>query len=128
MPAKKLIFLLLLPLLTGCEMVYELLEIPDPQKVAVQAEAEGKAIGSACRQGGRSIEDCYQVNPTALKSAVFAGWREMNDYMIENKMDVMPSALPQPGALLPMPLRLPLAQPPGAPSLEPPKAAADTTQ
>lgn len=113
MPAKNLILLLLIPLLTGCELLYDLLEIPDPKKVAAQAEAEGRAIGSACRQGGRSIEDCYQIHPTALKSAIFAGWREMNDYMIENKMEVMPSTLPQPGAL-PMPLRLPMAQPPEA--------------
>lgn len=124
MPTRNLILLLLLPLLTGCEMLFDLLEIPDPKKVAAQAEAEGKAVGSACRQGGRSIEDCYQINPTALKSAVFAGWREMNDYMIENKMEVMPSALAKPGAL-PMPLRLPMAQPPETPAADKPKAAAD---
>lgn len=127
MPAKNLILLLLIPLLTGCELLYELLEIPDPKKVAAEAEAEGRAIGSACRQGGRSIEDCYQIHPSALKSAVFAGWREMNDYMIENKMEVMRSALPQPGAL-PMPLRLPMAQPPVEPPPDTPNAAPEASR
>jgi hypothetical protein len=126
MPAKSRLLLLLFPLLTGCEMVYDLLEIPDPKKVAARAEAEGKAIGSACRQAGRSIEDCYQVNPTALKSAVFAGWREMNDYMIENKMEVMPSSLPQPGAL-PMLRRTPPPEPP-APAPAKPAAAPEAAQ
>ena len=30
------------------------------------------------------------LNKTADKAAVFAGWREMNDYMRENKIDPMP--------------------------------------
>lgn len=70
-------------LLAGCER----LGIPDPEKVAAGKEAEGKAIGSACRHAGRAIEDCYALNPKAVKSAVFTGWKDMNDYMRENKID-----------------------------------------
>lgn len=70
-------------LLAGCEQ----LGIEDPAKAAAAREAEGKAVGAGCRQSGRAIEDCYEANPRASKAAVFAGWREMNDYMRENKME-----------------------------------------
>jgi hypothetical protein len=61
-------------------------------------EAEGKAIGGACRHAGRAIEDCYVLNKKADKGAVFTGWREMNDYMRENKIEVVAPVLPPPGA------------------------------
>lgn len=61
---------------------------------ARQAEAEGKAVGAACRHAGRALEDCYQLNPAAPKAAVFQGWREMNDYMSEQKLEVVRPALP----------------------------------
>lgn len=70
-------------LLSGCEM----LGIQSAERVAAQRESEGKAIGAGCRHAGRAIEDCYALNRKADKGAVFAGWREMNDYMIENKID-----------------------------------------
>jgi hypothetical protein len=35
------------------------------------------------------------MNRRADKAAVFAGWREMNDYMRENKIEAMP-APPEP--------------------------------
>ena len=50
------------------------------------------AVGGACRHAGRSIEDCYANNRRADKAAVFAGWREMNDYMRENNIQAMPPA------------------------------------
>ncbi|HEX5126033.1 MAG TPA: hypothetical protein VFW00_04765 [Rhodocyclaceae bacterium] len=50
-------------------------------------EDEGKAIGAACRQSGRAIEDCFSLNRSALKAAVFAGWKDMNDYMAQNKIE-----------------------------------------
>lgn len=107
MSAKRFLFLMLLPLLAGCDALYELLEIPDPQKVAAAVEAEGRAVGSACRHAGRSLEDCYLINPGAQKAAVFAGWRDMNDYMLMNDMEVVPSKLPQPGEALIRPRTLP---------------------
>lgn len=69
-------------LLAGCD-------IPglDGDKKAAVAEADGKAIGSACRHALRGIEDCYGQNTEALKSAVFAGWKEMDEYMRENKLE-----------------------------------------
>ena len=58
---------------------------PDPR--IAQREADGKAIGSACRHALRGIEDCYVLNEKASKTAVFAGWKEMDLYMRENKIE-----------------------------------------
>jgi hypothetical protein len=77
-------------LLTGCvEEINKLLE--DPK--AVQKEADAKATGSACRYGLRSIEDCYALNPKASKSAVFTGWKEMDQYMRDNKVEGIPAKI-----------------------------------
>ena len=78
-----------LVLLSGCDQVMGLLGIESPEKVAAQKDAEGKAIGGACRHAGRAIEDCYALNKKADKAAIFAGWRDMNDYMRENKIDAV---------------------------------------
>ncbi len=78
-------------LLGGCDA----LGIESASAVAGRKEAEGKAIGGACRHAGRAIEDCYTMNKKADKAAVFAGWREMNDYMRENKIEaIAPTAAP----------------------------------
>ena len=78
--------LLCIPLLlTGCDM----LGIEAASVLAGRKEAEGKAVGGACRHAGRAIEDCYGQNRKADKAAVFAGWREMNDYMRENKIETI---------------------------------------
>jgi len=78
--------------LSGCD----LLGIEGASAVAAKREAEGKAVGGACRHAGRSIEVCYGLNKRADKAAMFAGWREMEDYMRENKMQAVPPA-PEPG-------------------------------
>jgi hypothetical protein len=70
--------------LTGCEL-RELLE----DKVALRKEAEGKAVGAACRHAGRAIESCYSNNAKVSKAAIFAGWREMDTYMRENNIQVV---------------------------------------
>lgn len=93
---RRLLPLVLLASLSACDQVAALLELPDPNKEAAMQEAEGKAIGGACRQTGRSVEDCYALNPKAPKAAVFAGWREMNDYMIENNLQTVPSVFANP--------------------------------
>jgi hypothetical protein len=72
-------------LLAGCEM----LGIESPEKIAAAREADGKAVGGACRHAGRAIEDCYALNRKADRAAVFAGWRDMNDYMRENKIEIV---------------------------------------
>ena len=74
-------------LLAGCDMIGDALGIESPEKVAAARDADGRAIGGACRHAGRAIEDCYALNKKAEKAAVFAGWRDMNDYMRENKID-----------------------------------------
>ena len=38
------------------------------------------------------------MNKRAEKAAMFAGWREMNDYMRENKIEVVAPAPPPPPA------------------------------
>ncbi len=83
-------------LLAGCDQ----LGIESPEKVAAARLAEGNAIGSACRHAGRAIEDCYALNKKADKAAVFAGWRDMNDYMRENKIEPVPPQLNAQGASL----------------------------
>jgi hypothetical protein len=76
--------------LAGCDV----LGIETATMVAAKREAEGKAVGGACRHAARSIEDCYAQNRRADKAAIFAGWREMNDYMRENDIQAMPAAEP----------------------------------
>ncbi|MDY0071409.1 MAG: hypothetical protein RBR77_02020 [Thauera sp.] len=92
----------LLPL-GGCDMLSELFEIPNPARENAERKAEGAAIGGACRHAGRSLEDCYALNPGADKAAVFAGWREMNDYMMAHNLSEVPSqfvpGLPAPGII-----------------------------
>lgn len=76
----------------GCDQLKERAGIPDPAKI----EAEGKAIGSACRQAGWGLEDCYRLNPDASKPAMFGGWKDMNEYMAKNNMQAMPPTVPAP--------------------------------
>ena len=91
MPRLALTALLLASsLLAGCDVVVGALGIESPEKVAAMREAEGKAVGGACRHAGRAIEDCYALNKKAEKASVFAGWRDMNDYMRENKIEPVP--------------------------------------
>jgi hypothetical protein len=97
---RRLLSSLIVPVLlavSGCDM----LGVEPASAVAARKEAEGKAVGGACRHAGRAIEDCYALNRKADKAAVFAGWREMNDYMRENKIDTVPAqaaAVPPPDA------------------------------
>lgn len=79
------ISLLILVSLSACDR----LGLPDPAKEAAAKESDARATGSACRHAGRAIEDCYALNPDASRAAVYAGWKEMNDYMRENKIDVV---------------------------------------
>jgi hypothetical protein len=79
-------------LLAGCDVPIPGLG-PDPR--ALQREAEAKAIGGACRHALRGLEDCFTLNPKAAKAQVFAGWKEMDQYMRENKLEGTPSVLTQ---------------------------------
>ena len=44
----------------------------------------------------RAIEDCYILNPKAVKASVYAGWREMDEYMRENKLEGVTPVVPRP--------------------------------
>ena len=46
---------LLAPLLGGCDQLKQRLGIPDMARL----EADGKAVGAACRNAGQGLEDCY---------------------------------------------------------------------
>lgn len=93
-------------LLAGCDLTGS--EAAD--KVAALREADGKAVGSACRHAGRAIEDCYLLNPKAQRAAVFAGWREMDEYMRENKLEAVVPALDRPAAKAPDPAEPPRSE------------------
>ncbi|MDP1607172.1 MAG: hypothetical protein Q8L93_11135 [Rhodocyclaceae bacterium] len=79
-------------LLAGCEQ----LGIEDPARIAAAREAEGRAVGSACRHSGRALEDCFTLNPKAQKAAIFTGWRDMDAYMRENNLEIIEPSLPRP--------------------------------
>lgn len=82
-----LIPLALALLLSGCEQ----LGIETPAQTASRQEAEGKAVGGSCRHAGRALEDCYRSSPKISKAAIYAGWRDMDAYMRENKIEVVPT-------------------------------------
>ena len=90
----------LLPLLSSCDQIAVL----DGTRAR---EADAVAVGSACRHAGRALEDCFNMNPDAPKAQVFTGWKEMNDYMTEKKIDVIaptpvkPAVKPAPKAAAP---------------------------
>jgi len=93
----SLIFLAALAL-AGCDQVNQKLGLEDPGKKEARLEAEGKAVGSACRHSGRAIEDCYAIYTWLPKAGVFEGWREMDAYMRENKIETIVPQLPPPEA------------------------------
>lgn len=78
----RLFILLIALLLSGCVIPGM---GPDP-KIA-QREEEAKAIGAGCRHGLRSIEDCYNQNEGISKAAIFTGWKDMDQYMRDNKIE-----------------------------------------
>lgn len=104
--------LLALPLavaLSACDM----LGIETPGMANAKKEAEGRAIGAACRHAVRSLEDCYSANPRVSKSAIFEGWREMDAYMRDNEIEGMPAPAPPPAPAAAAPEEVIL--PPSAP-------------
>ena len=84
----------LAPGLTGCDAIQQKLGIEDPEARATRNEAEGKAVGGACRQSGRAIEDCYSVYHWLPKSSIYEGWRDMDAYMRENRIETVEPQLP----------------------------------
>ena len=95
--------------LAGCDM----LGIESATLLAERRVAEGKAIGAGCRHSARSVEECYAQNKRADKAAIFSGWKEMSEYMAENKLE---SAAPT------QPTTVAAAEETEAPSKKPGKA------
>jgi hypothetical protein len=99
MPATMRRLLLALPLLIGltaCDQIQRQVLGEDPAAKAERQEAEGKAVGGACRHSGRAIEDCYAIYHWLQKAAIFAGWQEMDTYMRTNKIESVEPQLPPP--------------------------------
>ena len=93
-----LIATLLLIGLSGCDVVKQRMGIVDPAEKAAQSDAEGRAVGGACRQSGRAIEDCYSIYSWLPKASIYEGWRDMDAYMRENKLETVEPQLPPVGA------------------------------
>jgi len=82
--------------LSGCDQVAGKLGLENPAAKEARTDAEGKAVGSACRHSGRAIEDCYAIYSWLPKASVYTGWREMDEYMRENKLETIEPQLPPP--------------------------------
>ena len=80
---RPLLVTVSLLLLSACDQ----LGIETPLQMEQKRVAEGKALGGSCRQAGRALEDCYQINPKFPKASIFDGWKEMDAYMRENKLE-----------------------------------------
>ena len=89
MSRRFLLPVFLFLLLAGCDQ----LGLEAASVTAARVEADGKAVGAACRHGGRAIEDCFTLNRKVDKAAIYAGGREMDDYMRENKIEAVPPEL-----------------------------------
>jgi len=80
--------------ISGCDLIQQQMGIEDPAAKAAKADAEGKAVGGACRQSGRAIEDCYSIYSWLPKAATYEGWRDMDAYMRDNKLETIEPQLP----------------------------------
>lgn len=80
--------------LPGCDLIQQQMGIEDPATKAAKADAEGRAVGGACRQSGRAIEDCYAIYSWLPKASTYEGWRDMDAYMRENKLETVEPQLP----------------------------------
>ena len=78
---SPLVVALLVVLFSGCDFVQQEMGIESPAAKAARDEADGRAVGGACRQSGRAIEDCYAIYSWLPKAAVYEGWRDMDAYM-----------------------------------------------
>ena len=92
--------------LAGCDMIQNELGLEDPAVKAAKTDGEGRAVGGACRQSGRAIEDCYAIYAWLPKAPIYEGWRDMDAYMRDNKLETIVPQLPPvaaPGSRRPAP-------------------------
>ena len=87
-------FFALLLAASGCDLVQQKMGIEDPAAKAARADAEGRAVGGGCRQSGRAIEDCYSIYAWLPKASIYEGWRDMDGYMRDNKLETVEPQLP----------------------------------
>jgi hypothetical protein len=81
---------LLAALLSGCDFLQQEMGIESP----AAKEADGRAVGGACRQSGRAIEDCYAIYSWLPRASIYEGWRDMDAYMRENQLETIAPQLP----------------------------------
>lgn len=93
---KPIITALLALSLGACDQVNQKLGLEDPARKEARMEPEAKAVGGACRHSGRAIEDCYSIYGWLPKAGIFAGWREMDEYMRQNQLETIAPQLPPP--------------------------------
>ncbi|MDR0576773.1 MAG: hypothetical protein LBI87_04410 [Candidatus Accumulibacter sp.] len=79
---------------SGCDFVQQELGIDTPAAKAARDEADGQAVGGACRQSGRAIEDCYAIYSWLPRASIYGGWRDMDAYMRENNLETIAPQLP----------------------------------
>ena len=77
---RSLLVVPLLLTLAGCNWI---------SNVSGLSKDANKAVGAACRQSGRALEECYLRNPDADKAQIYAGWREMHEYMVKQKLETI---------------------------------------
>ncbi len=80
--------------LNGCDIIQQQMGIEDQVAKAARTDGEGRAVGGACRQSGRAIEDCYAIYSWLPKAAIYEGWRDMDAYMRDNKLETIEPQLP----------------------------------
>ena len=80
--------------LAGCDMIQQELGLEDPAAKVARTDAEGRAVGGGCRQSGRGIEDCYAIYGWLPKASIYEGWRDMDAYMRDNKLETITPQLP----------------------------------
>jgi len=86
----------LITVLPGCDIIQQQMGIEDQAAKSARNDAEGRAVGGACRQSGRAIEDCYAIYSWLPKASIYEGWRDMDAYMRENKLETVEPQLPPP--------------------------------
>ena len=91
--ARLSLVAMLLLALGGCDYIEK---FKKPKQTPEEAKAEGIAIGAGCRQVGQSLEDCYQLNPNGLKAGIFAGWKDMHEYMAAKGIETVKPPAPEP--------------------------------
>ncbi len=84
-PFHALLLCAVAALASGCDR----LGIETAADAAARRQADGKAVGAACRHAGRGLEDCFALNRKVERASIYAGWREMNEYMRENRIEAV---------------------------------------